>query len=370
MKGAAPSWGGDDLRTPSGARTFLEELVATASPSGHERAAAELCVARLGEVADEAFIDPAGNAVAVVGRGERELLLLGHIDTVAGFPTVQRKGDLLYGRGSVDAKGSAVALAVAMLRVAGEIAPEWRIRWVGAVGEEAPGSPGASALAASHSAPELMIVGEPSGVDGVTFGYKGQATLQLSVAQSAGHSAADRPSASDLLVARIAALQRWRESVSDEGAPLFERLQLTTLAIDSEHDGLQERARARLSWRLPPSWPPERLQAALVDLAGPTGGWILEGGVAAVRSERDGVLGRAFRRALRSQGLTPRPKVKSGTSDWNVVAQRWSTPAVAYGPGDAALDHTPEEHLDLRDLDRSIEVLCEVLRLCCSAGPR
>jgi LysW-gamma-L-lysine carboxypeptidase len=53
--------------------------------------------------------------------------------------------------------------------------------------------------------------------------------------------------------------------------------------------------------------------------------------------------------------------VKTGTSDWNVVAERWSVPALAYGPGDAALDHTPNEHLDLASYDAAVSVLVSVL---------
>ena len=35
---------------------------------------------------------------------------------------------------------------------------------------------------------------------------------------------------------------------------------------------------------------------------------------------------------------------------------------LAYGPGDSALDHTPEEHIQLAEYDRAIDVLVEALR--------
>ena len=358
-----------DLTNPVETRTFLERVVAIPSPSGGEQAVVEAFVETLAPFVSRAEVDAAGNAVAEIGSGERELLLLAHLDTAPGHPPVHRSGDLLYGRGSVDAKGSAVAFAAAMARIAGGLDPSWRVRFVGAVGEESPGSPGASYLAATSPEPALLMVGEPSGVDAFTLGYKGQATLRLVVEQSAAHSAADRPSANDQLVAAISELQAWREAHHHGLADtLFERLQLTTLRLASQHDGLSDRAEATLSWRLPPAWPPERLLQALAKRPWGACGWALEGGVAAVRAPRDGELARAFRLAIRAQGMVPRPKLKTGTSDWNVVAQRWSTPAVAYGPGDAALDHTPHEHLDLSELDRSIEVLVAVMRACC--GPQ
>ncbi|MBV9788133.1 MAG: acetyl-lysine deacetylase, partial [Chloroflexi bacterium] len=35
----------------------------------------------------------------------------------------------------------------------------------------------------------------------------------------------------------------------------------------------------------------------------------------------------------------------------------WRCPIVAYGPGDAALDHTPDEHIVLEEYLRAIRVL-------------
>ena len=46
----------------------------------------------------------------------------------------------------------------------------------------------------------------------------------------------------------------------------------------------------------------------------------------------------------------------------NVVGPAWECPIVAYGPGDARLDHTPREHIDLTEYHRAIDVLVHVLR--------
>src|ERR1051325_4574446 len=88
-------------------------LVSQYSPSGQERGAVEWLVARMKSLNyDDAFIDQAGNAVGVMGKGSKQLVLLGHIDTVPGeihvhIKTVgaDRDPPLLHGRGSVDAKG-------------------------------------------------------------------------------------------------------------------------------------------------------------------------------------------------------------------------------------------------------------------------
>jgi LysW-gamma-L-lysine carboxypeptidase len=53
--------------------------------------------------------------------------------------------------------------------------------------------------------------------------------------------------------------------------------------------------------------------------------------------------------------------LKTGTSDMNVVGPAWHCPILAYGPGESALDHTPDERISLSEYLRSIEILKSVL---------
>ena len=356
-----------DLMRDAGARAFLESMVRLPSPSGAERAVAEGFVAALAPHADAAFVDEVGNAVAVAGRGPLRVTLLGHLDTVAGQPPVRVVDGVLYGRGTVDAKGPAVALAAALARSGGAVREALELRFIGAVEEEAPGSRGARHATLAYPRPQLLIVGEPSGWDGVTLGYKGHLRLRLRAEREGAHGARDEVTASEALVAAWTRLQAWAarstpaDGVADGG--LFDRLQPALLELASSHDGIAERAEGVVGWRLPQAWPPERLVAAVAALDLGSGVcWAADDGVSAVRSQRDGRLARAFRAAIRGAGGTPRPKVKTGTSDWNVVAPVWGVDSVAYGPGDAALDHTPHERLPLDELDRAVEVLGRVLR--------
>ena len=85
------------------------------------------------------------------------------------------------------------------------------------------------------------------------------------------------------------------------------------------------------------------------------------------RSDRNNALIRSFSRAIRqvakevAPGTRPGIRVKSGTSDMNVVGPAWNCPIVAYGPGDAALDHTPNEHIYLDEYERAVQVLVKAL---------
>jgi len=110
-------------------------LISQYSPSGQERGAVEWLVAHMKSLGyDEAFIDEAGNAVGVMGRGPKQVVLLGHIDTVPGEIKIERDDVSLYGRGSVDAKGPLACFVDAVAKVA--VKEHWQFVVIGAVEEE------------------------------------------------------------------------------------------------------------------------------------------------------------------------------------------------------------------------------------------
>jgi LysW-gamma-L-lysine carboxypeptidase len=45
----------------------------------------------------------------------------------------------------------------------------------------------------------------------------------------------------------------------------------------------------------------------------------------------------------------------------NVVGPAWKCPIVAYGPGDSALDHTPDEHIEIGEFLKGVSVLVNAL---------
>ena len=81
------------------------------------------------------------------------------------------------------------------------------------------------------------------------------------------------------------------------------------------------------------------------------------------RAEKNTALVRALLRAIRAEGGRPRFKLKTGTSDMNVVGPAWGCPIVAYGPGDSSLDHTPNEHIEVEAFRRGVKVLTQALEL-------
>ena len=82
------------------------------------------------------------------------------------------------------------------------------------------------------------------------------------------------------------------------------------------------------------------------------------------RGDRQNPLVRSFLHAIRAVDPSVQPGflVKTGTSDMNVVGPIWKCPIVAYGPGDSALDHTPNEHLSLDEYWQAVLVLEQAVR--------
>ena len=78
---------------------LLSEMVAVFSPSTQEADVVRLLVRRMSEWGFDAKVDASGSAVGRLGRGDRHLVLLGHIDTAPGEPPVHREDRLLYGQG-------------------------------------------------------------------------------------------------------------------------------------------------------------------------------------------------------------------------------------------------------------------------------
>lgn len=341
---------------------LLRGMAAIPSPSGAEGPVARWLVARMVELGFAAEIDGAGNAVGVLGAGPRLLMLLGHLDTVPGGPPVELREGRLFGRGTVDAKGPLAALVAAAAVVGAN--PGWRIAVVGAVEEEAPSSRGARFVAERYR-PEACIIGEPSGWDGVTLGYKGRLVVEVERSQPTGHGAGPVPAAAEQVVAFWNAVSERVESFNQDRARLFQRLQVRLESIRSERKPDRELARATVGFRLPPDLSPEDLLARLPP-------WPAEDGAIATLRTREAVPAhvsgsrtppvRAFLHGIRTAGGRPRFKHKTGTSDMNVVAPVWGCPVVAYGAGDSRLDHTPHEHVPVAELRRSVAVLAAALR--------
>jgi LysW-gamma-L-lysine carboxypeptidase len=318
---------------------------------------------------DEAFIDDAGNAVGVMGHGPKQIVLLGHIDTVAGEILVRRDGlfphEILYGRGSVDAKGPLACFTDAVAQVGA--VDGWQFIVIGAVEEERD-SEGARYVAANYK-PDYAVAGEPSQWDRIALGYKGSAWATMTVKREQAHPASGEETACELAVESWLKIKAYAESFNADRPKVFDQVLPTLRGIDSGSDDFEQWAGLDVGVRLPVDVSPEAWYATLREIADsalvePTGF-----AVPAWACEKNSPLVRAFLSGIRSQGGEPRFVYKTGTSDLNIVAPVWKCPTLVYGPGDSSLDHTPQEHLALHDYVKAVSVLCHVLNKLTKRSP-
>ena len=339
----------------SEARKLLFDLVATPSPSGEERAAAEVLVDFFEAHDREVWIDEVGNVRA---PADDRVLLTSHIDTVPGDIPVEVKdgedgvGESLWGRGSVDATGPLAAMAVA--------AVETGVSFVGVVKEET-SSEGARFLIENRAQPGAVVNGEPSGWEGITLGYRGFLSGTYVATSELGHSSRPEENAIQSAVSWWSGVAEYFASDDDEYGTVFEQVTTKPVNFDGgpSEDGLAVEATVDVQFRVPPSLTPDDVrEVADGELVEGTVHW--EEPIPPVMESPRTDVGRAFRVAIRQAGGDPRLLRKTGTSDMNIFASVWDCPMVTYGPGNSDLDHAPNEHLSLDEYDTSIDVLTTV----------
>jgi [amino group carrier protein]-lysine/ornithine hydrolase len=340
-------------------------LVSRYSPSGHERPAVEWLVGRMRMLGyEDAFIDDAGNAVGVMGRGPKQIVLLGHIDTVPGEIEVRQHAippsGILYGRGAVDAKGPLACFVDAVAQVG--VKEGWQFVMIGAVEEERD-SEGAR-FAAGEYRPDFAVIGEPSQWDRIALGYKGSAWSYLTVKRGQAHTASGETTAAEAAIDVWLAIKAFADSFNAGKQKTFDKLLPTLRGMESGSDDFEQWARLKVGVRLPLDLPPEAWYAQLNEIAEIAQNAFMEPfgfPIPAWACEKNTPLVRAFLNGIRSQGGEPRFVYKMGTADLNIVAPAWGCPAVVYGPGDSSLDHTPQEHISLADYPKAVGVLSHVL---------
>ncbi|MGN6357632.1 MAG: succinyl-diaminopimelate desuccinylase [Novosphingobium sp.] len=330
--------------------------------------------------AGEAPDGPVENLFAVRRgpAGSRHFAYAGHLDVVPpgeGWTSApfapERRGELLYGRGAVDMKGS---IAAAVAAFAGVSAEAGTISLIITGDEEGAATHGTLALIdhmrEAGEIPDLCLVGEPTSVnrlgDMVKIGRRGSVNMWLEVAGQQGHVAyphlADNPA--PRLVALLAELDAL---VLDEGTAWFQasNLEITQIAIDNPATNvIPAKAEARISIRFNNLHTGESLAALVSEIAARHGG-----------TSRAVISGEAFltepgefsalvTEAIRTEaGIEPEISTTGGTSDARFLKDL--CPVIEFGLSNATM-HKRDEAVAIADL----EVLMRIYRRIAEAALR
>lgn len=324
---------------------LLADLVAIPSPTGREENAARLLADRMTSFGwESAHLDGMGSVTACRGQGEKELVLLSHIDTVPGGPEFFMDKEVIIGRGSVDAKGPCCAMAVAGGCV--KIPEGWRITFVGAVGEEID-SRGARFRMPLHE-PAALVIGEPTGSDAVALSYRGRILFSFVGEDEGSHRSGSPGPITDAV--------RAASSMVDIVANMGAGYSIAVMDMEGREAGTRS-ARVTMDFRLPIGCVQDEIDLIVRETAEAFGlrAEVIEYVPPHSVHKSDPVI-RAFRNAIRENGASPRILAKQGTCDFNVLSP-WGCPMGAYGPGDSKYDHTSNEQIKIAEYLNGIEVL-------------
>ncbi|MBC7130974.1 M20/M25/M40 family metallo-hydrolase, partial [Candidatus Bathyarchaeota archaeon] len=295
------------------------------------------------------------------------IFLCGHMDTVSGFIPVKMQGNLLYGRGAVDAKASLAAMIVAASIFENE--RDAKIV-VAAVVDEEGNSRGIRHLLKEGINADYAIFGEPSGVEKITIGYKGVLRLEIlcETNPGPGHS-----SANHLYTNAIErAFELWQKirnihfEVEKLESPFYSlSSSVTRIEGGQDYSTIPSKCILKIDMRVPPKLTTSQVLAEVnkvieqfkKDNAQVNVKTKVEEAIEAFESNPKSILVRALFHAIREvRGKTPMLVRKTGTGDMNLLGRAMNIPTVTYGPGDSSLCHTENEHIDIKEYLDSIEV--------------
>lgn len=323
-----------NINSVSGNETALADAVETAL-----RALPHLDVVRDGD----AIV-----ARTQLGREER-VILAGHLDTVP-LPTVpgsrgsvpsQWDGGVLYGRGATDMKGG---VAVQLALAAELTEPDRDVTYVFYDHEEVEASlSGLGRLVRNHPAllhGDFAILLEPT--DGtVEGGCNGTARFEASTAGQAAHSARAWMGI-NAIHAAAEILVRLRDhepaTVTVDGLDYRESLNAVKINGGTAGNVIPDTTTVEINYRFAPDKTPEDAELYVRKLL--EGFTVVRTDVAA--GARPGLNHPAAADFVAAVGADPKPKY-----GWTDVARfsELGIPAVNFGPGDALLAHTDNEHV-------------------------
>nr|WP_313442539.1 succinyl-diaminopimelate desuccinylase [Novosphingobium sp.] len=321
-------------------------------------------------LAGEAPDGPVENLFAIRKgpEGSRHFAFAGHLDVVPpgeGWSSApfapEVRGELLYGRGAVDMKGSIAAMVAAAAQIPAEAGT---ISFIITGDEEGPARFGTLALIdhmrAVDEIPDLCLVGEPTSVhrlgDMMKIGRRGSVNIWLEVEGVQGHVAyphlADNPIPK--LVAMLAELDAL---VLDEGTDWFQasNLEVTDLTVGNPATNvIPAKASARISIRFNDLHTGESLSRRVTEIAERHGGTARPVISGEAFLTEPGAFSTMLADAIRAEtGVDPELSTSGGTSDARFLKDL--SPVIEFGLSNATM-HKRDEAVAIPDLDVLVRI--------------
>jgi succinyl-diaminopimelate desuccinylase len=334
---------------------LTSQLVDIESVSGDERRLADLVEATL--TLPHLMVERMGNNLVArtrLGR-DRKVLLAGHLDTVPIADNLPSRldGDLLFGCGTSDMKSG---VAVILNLAATLTNPSYDVTYVLYDNEEvAAESNGLGHLVREHRdwlEADLAILMEPtSGL--IEAGCQGTLRVDIALHGKRAHSARSWLGDNAIHAAApvLAALSSYQaRDVDIDGCVYREGLQAVAIKGGVAGNVIPDAATVTVNFRFAPDRSEEQALAHVRE--------VFDGYDLTVTDSSPGALPGLTAPAARHfvDAVGEVPVAKYG---WTDVARfsELGIPALNYGPGDPNLAHTRDEHVDLRLVRRTADLL-------------
>lgn len=379
---------------------FTQELVRCPGCSGEEAETAAAVARQMEKLGyDRVEVDRWGNVIGTL-RGARPgptLVFDGHMDVVPvrqpglwqhapyGGEIVAGK---LWGRGSVDMKGGLAASLCAAAFV-DRAAIAGTVLVTGTVAEELLIGRGLGKILEGRQV-DALITCEPTGTDRLAVAGVGRTTVEVTAHGRVAHSS--QPHLGDNAIYRAMAAGARIRGMPRRSHPLFGTEVIELVEIKSKpspgNGSVPDHCWALWECRLLPGETREtfldRFRAALAGLEPAEQVALAIGriGVDCYTGEHleyedfldawatppEAPFRQLVERALAQTGIQAEPIVFRGCTNANISAGALDIPSLIYGPGDLALAHKPNEHLDVEDLLLSARAYGKIIELSGQCG--
>jgi len=305
-------------------------------------------------------------------EGSRHFGFAGHLDVVPpgeGWSAApfapEVRGDLLYGRGAVDMKGSIAAMVAAAAQLPKDAGT---VSFIITGDEEGPAIHGTVSLIehmrAVQAIPDLILVGEPTSVnrlgDMMKIGRRGSVNIWITVEGGEGHVAYPHL-ANNPIGPLVSMLAELNALALDEGTDWFQpsNLEITDITVGNPATNvIPARAHARLSIRFNDLHTGQELAGTVAAIAEKHGGTARPMISGEAFLTPPGAFSQMIADAVQAEtGLRPEASTTGGTSDARFLKDL--CPVIEFGLCNATM-HKRDEAVAVADLEALVRIYTRI----------
>jgi acetylornithine deacetylase len=349
-------------------KTFLD-LLAIYSPSGKEediQLYLEELLSRAGVTVERQEVEKERyNLRVTMGRGEPQLYLVGHVDTVPAWDLeafgAEEEGGIIRGLGTADMKGGCAAMVEAWLALADALPPMERppVGLLLVVGEEENGDGSATFLETCH--PHWAVIGEPTGLT-ACFAHYGYLEAGFVTTGRRSHSSLPELGHNAVESMLRVLLHLWQDLMLD-----WEKSEIvySIREMSSSRAGfvVPDRCETWIDLHLQPDKDPALLQEAIRRIASTADRFIpgldlhvdFDFASSGYNLGTDNPLAHVLPAIYRSLGLPLRLDAFRSHSDGNLFFAAGTKPIIL-GPGALETAHTPEEQVIFSEVSAAAHI--------------